>query len=87
MVNKKKKDRIVKRVTTMMNVRSNPSFDSLVVKILPEGAVFEVDPNFDNPDWDHIPEGYLCKKYLEEMPSDTIVERTPIVVTTKGENK
>lgn len=74
------KERIVKRVKTMMNVRSNPSFQSLVIKILQEGTILEVDPNFDNPEWDRIPEGYVCKEFLEELPSTTVVKKDPIII-------
>ena len=82
------KERIVKQVTTMMNVRSNPSFQSLVVKILQEGTILEVDPNFENPEWDHIPEGYVCKQFLKELPSTTEVKKDPIlIVPAKGAKK
>lgn len=60
-----------------LNVRTNTTMKSLIVKILPKGKVVECDKNFENPDWEHIfaepnIEGYCMKRYLEPLTPDTI---------------
>ena len=70
-----------------LNVRSGPSTDSLIVKVLTKGTIVECDKNFNNDGWDHIicdPNvvGFCMKCYLKPLDPDTTAtfRRTPIVI-------
>ena len=58
-----------------LNVRSNPSKESIIVKMIPRGTIVECDPNFNNEEWDHIItglniEGYCMKEFLSPLAPD-----------------
>lgn len=89
MIRKKKQEFIrFKEVSCpALNVRSNITTSSLIIKILAKGTVVEIDKNFENEVWDHIfaqpnVEGYCMKKYLEPLKQDKIaaLELEPIKI-------
>lgn len=65
----------------MLNVRANPSTDSLVLKILPKGTIVEIDPNFNDPEWYHYATapnivGYSMKRYFAEPTEEQLATYT-----------
>ena len=73
----------------VLNVRSNPSTDSLVTKMIARGTIVECDKNFNDDEWDHIitdpnVEGYCMKKFLQTLSPDTIAAlgSSPILIHT-----
>ena len=58
-----------------LNVRANPSTDSLILNTLIKSEIVECDPNFKDAEWDHIiarmdVEGYCMKKFLSPLSPD-----------------
>ncbi len=88
----KKKEKFIrfkKVLCPALNVRSNPSTDSIITKVLVMGTIVECDKNFDNSVWDHIitdpnVEGYCMKQYLEPLDPDTKAAfgSSPILINT-----
>lgn len=76
---KKKQDQSTRYKTVKvpaLNVRAQPSKDSLVLNALVFHELVECDPNFDNPEWDHIIadpniKGYCMKEFLEPLDVDS----------------
>ena len=58
-----------------LNVRVNPSTNSLILNTLIKSEIVECDPNFNDPEWDHIiarmdVDGYCMKKFLSPLSPD-----------------
>jgi len=58
-----------------LNVRANPSTNSLILNTLIKSEIVECDPNFNDPEWDHIiarvnVEGYCMKQFLSPLSPD-----------------
>lgn len=78
MIKKRKKTETVrfKEVTCpALNVRANPSTDSLILNTLIKSEIVECDPNFKDEEWDHIiarmdVEGYCMKQFLSPLSPD-----------------
>ena len=78
MIKRRKKTEFVrfKEVTCpALNVRANPSETSLILNTLIKSEIVECDPNFYDPEWDHIiarmgVEGYCMKKFLSPLSPD-----------------
>ena len=98
MIRKKKQEFVrFKEVSCpALNVRTNITTSSLIIKVLAKGTIVEIDKNFENEVWDHIfaqpnVEGYCMKQYLEPLKQDTIaafgVEPIKIRPTTCDANE
>lgn len=87
MVRKKKKVEFVrfKKVNCpALNVRSEPSINALIAKVLLKDTVVECDQNFEDSEWDHISFGpneigFCMKQFLSPCDPD-IISKEPIIL-------
>lgn len=85
MIRKKKKDyvRFKAVICPVLNVRSEPSTDSLIVKIILKDDIVECDQNFNNEEWEHVSIndviGFCMKKFLKPCNPNKLIT-DPIIV-------
>ena len=90
MARKKKKNEFVrfKKVNCpALNVRSEPSINALIIKVLPRGTAVECDQNFEDREWEHVTlspneVGFCMKQFLSPCDPETVAAffKDPVIL-------